>query len=101
MIGEVSAVTLEAPLMLAVSWLVCGWALRAFVVDRSTVSRFAMAAFAFGLLIVSELAVGALVFARDPMTMLQAFRTTAGVIGLASQVGFGLIPLVRDRRATG
>ena len=101
LVGEVSAVSLEAPLMLAASWLVCGWILRTFAVDHRTGPRVAMAVTAFVLLMVAEAAVGALLFARDPMTLLQVLRTPAGLIGLASQIGFAVAPLIRQRRAIG
>ena len=97
MIGAVGAVSLEAPLMLAASWVVCGWTTRLFDVDARAAARIAMGAIAFALLMAAEFAIGALLFARDPMTALQGWTTTAGAIGLVSQIGFALMPLMRGR----
>ena len=97
LIGEVSAVCLEAPIMLAVSWLVCGWSTRQFGVGPDPMSRLAMGAIAFALLMAAEFGYASLIFARAPMSVLQTYRTLAGAIGLASQIGFALIPLLRGR----
>jgi hypothetical protein len=97
LIGEFSGVCLEAPIMLAVSWVACGWSLRAFGVGERTTSRLAMGGAAFALLIGAETAVGAVLFARAPLGVIQSFGTPAGAVGLASQIGFALIPLFRAR----
>ena len=100
MIGAVGAVSLEAPVILAASWVVCGWTTRLFDVEASVAARTAMGAIAFALLMAAEFTIGALLFARDPMTALQSWTTAAGSIGLASQIGFALMPLLRGRLAT-
>ena len=97
MIGAVGAVSLEAPVMLAASWVVCGWIVRLFDVEAAVAPRIAMGVIAFALLMAVEFAVGMLLFARDPMTALQNWATAAGAIGLASQIGFALMPLLRGR----
>ncbi len=100
MIGEVSAVSIEAPIMLAVSWIACGWCLDLIPVEAAAGPRIAMGATAFALLMATEFAVGMVLFARDPLTALHNYATPAGEIGLASQVAFALIPYLRGRLAS-
>ncbi len=90
----VGLLELEVPLVLALSWVVAGrvlarWPLR----DK----RPALALLAFALLMVLELAT-ALAFGQSPAQFLTAMTTPAGALGLAGQIGFALIPLVRQAR---
>jgi hypothetical protein len=54
-----------------------------------------MGAVAFALLMAAELAVSVLLFGRSPSDFVAGYRTTPGVIGLAAQLAFGLLPLLR------
>ncbi len=94
MLGALPAVALEVPLVLAVSWVVAGrvlmhWPLRG--------QRPALALLSFAILMGLELAT-ALAFGQTPAQFLTAMTTPAGVLGLAGQIGFALIPLVRQAR---
>lgn len=93
--GELPAVMLETPIMLLVSWLVCGSTVRAFAV-RGRRAGLAMGAVAFALLMIAELTLSLLLFGRSAAGFLHAFLTPAGAVGLASQVGFGIMPLIRS-----
>ena len=99
MTGELLAVSLEAPIMLAVSWIACGWCLRLFPVEPAPAPRVVMGVVAFALLMAAEFAVGVLVFARDPITALETWASPAGAVGLSSQIGFAVIPYLRGRFA--
>ena len=94
-LGEVAAVTLETPILLVASWIVCGWTVRRFEVAARPAPRIAMGAIAFVLLMATELGLGDWLFARDPLTALQAWKTAPGAIGLAGQVLFAFVPLLR------
>jgi hypothetical protein len=94
-VGETAAVLIETPLMLAASWIICGWLIRRLEVGRGLGARALMGALAFALMICAELGVGALVFGRDLSAQLAAYRTPGPAIGLAAQVAFALMPLVR------
>jgi hypothetical protein len=94
-LGETTAVLLEIPLMLAASWVSCGWCLRRFEIATKTEARAVMGGVAFALLMAAELAVSVLLFGRSPNGFVGGYRTTPGAIGLAAQVAFGLMPLVR------
>jgi hypothetical protein len=92
--GELAAVLCETPVMLGVSWLACGAAIRAFGV-RGRGAGLAMGAAAFALLMAAEAALAVAGFGRSPAEFLHAFGSPAGAVGLAGQVAFGVFPLLR------
>lgn len=93
--GPLIAVALEVPLVLAVSWIVAGRVLSRWPLGPA--QRAAMALLSFALLMVLEL-LTALAFGQPPTQFLSAMTTPAGALGLAGQIGFALIPLVRQAR---
>ncbi|WP_149586917.1 hypothetical protein [Tabrizicola flagellatus] len=93
-IGPLAAVALEVPVVLALSWLVAGAVLRRWPQDWPR--RLAMGALAFLVLMALELAT-ALSFGQSAAGFLAAMATPAGLLGLAGQVGFGLIPALRPQ----
>ena len=92
-LGAVLAVLLEAPILLGVSWGVSQWCVGRFRVPPTVRARLAMGVFAFAILMAAEGGLGWLAFGRSPGDQLTAFGTLAGAIGLAAQIGFGIIPL--------
>lgn len=96
-IGELAAVVLELPVMLAVSWVLAGVLVARFDVPATRPARVAMGGVGFALLMVAEAALAVAVFGRPLAAHLAHYGTWPGVIGLAGQVGFGLMPLVRLR----
>ena len=98
--GELLAVLFESPIMLFVSWVVCGSSIRMFGV-RGRCAALIMGAVAFALLITAELVLSLLAFGRSPDEYLRANGTPAGAVGLTSQVAFGLIPLLRSGGSRG
>jgi hypothetical protein len=94
-LGPLAAVALEVPLILSLSWWMAGRVLRRWPVRHW--QRAGMSLVAFLVLMVLELAT-ALAFGQTPAQFLTAMTTPAGALGLAGQVGFGLIPLVRQPR---
>jgi hypothetical protein len=93
--GPLLAVALEVPLVLTLSWLVAGRVLRRW--PLGTAQRLGLAALAFALLMLLELAT-ALAFGQTVAQFLTAMTTPAGALGLTGQIGFALIPLVRQAR---
>lgn len=93
-LGVLTAVSIELPLMLAISWLACGWSLRRFTVPRAVGARAAMGALAFALLMGAELAL-ALALGGSVLEYGGSWRTGAGALGLAGQLAFALMPMVR------
>jgi hypothetical protein len=96
-IGELRAVLLELPVILAASWALCGWAQRRFGVPPVARDRLAMGGVAFGLLMIAEAALS-FGLGRSPGDYLSSFATAAGAAGLAGQIAFALFPLVRVPR---
>lgn len=93
--GELAGVALEAPIMLAVSWLACGFTLCAFDIQGPRQGAL-VGATAFAILMLAELALATLAFGRSPGQFLRAFGAPAGALGLLSQVAFGVFPLLRS-----
>jgi len=96
-IGEVRAVLVEVPLVLALSWVVAGAVLRRWPLPAAQ-ARAEMGALAFAGLMLLELALGRFGFGRSLPDLMAALVTPAGLIGLAGQFGFGIIPLLRQAR---
>ena len=96
-VGEAGAVILEVPLMLAVSWVAAGWCITRFAVPATWPARLAMGALAFALLMAAETVLALAAFGRTPAAMLAHYATAPGLIGLAGQVVFALIPALRLR----
>lgn len=92
-LGPLAAVALELPLVLALSWLVAGRVLRRWPLTP----RLGMALLSLLILTLLELAT-ALAFGQTPGQFLAAMATPPGALGLAGQIGFGLIPLIRQPR---
>lgn len=92
-VGPLVAVALELPLVLTLSWVVAGRVLRRW--PRSP--RLGLGLASFLILMLLEL-LTALAFGQTPGQFLSAMTTPPGALGLAGQIGFGLIPLVRQPR---
>jgi len=97
-LGEVAAVLLEVPLVVAASWWACRRATAHWQVSAASADRLTMGALAFGLLMALEWVLSVTAFGRTSAQFLQAMATPAGAIGLAAQVAFGLMPLLVRRR---
>ena len=100
-LGELAAVLIEVPLVVAVSWWVCTRAVARWQVGNAKRDRLLMGAYAFGLLIAVEWTLSVTAFGRTSAQFVQAIFTPAGAIGLAGQVVFGLMPLLLRSRQTG
>ncbi len=96
--GELAAIVIELPIMLVFSWLLCGRAILIWHVDSQTRIRAAMGATAFASLMVVDLGLYVLMFNSSPLEAMARWGTTAGAFGLAGQIVFGLLPLVRFRK---
>lgn len=93
-LGEIAAVVLEVPVMLGIAWLAAGWCIRRFTVPAKWPARLAMGGGAFALLMIVEIATS-LLLGRSPTALLRHYMTVEGAIGLAAQMVFGLIPVLR------
>lgn len=94
-LGELAAVALELPVMLAASWWVCGRLVRRL--PSGLASRAVMGGSAFAMLIVAELTLAVTLFGRAPAALVMGWQTPAGLLGLIGLIGFGVMPLIRRR----
>lgn len=92
--GPVTAVALELPLVLLLSWIVAGLVLRRW--SLAIGERLAMGAVAFLLLMLAELAL-ALALGQTPLQFFADMVSPAGTFGLAGQLGFAAIPALRGQ----
>jgi len=88
-VGELAAVAIELPVMIAASW----WWARRLVAGRGLTGSEAAAsgALAFALLLASEAALAA-AFGRAVRDWLAALATPPGALGLAGQAAFAAMP---------
>lgn len=98
-IGALRAVALELPFMLAVSWIVCGWALRRFAPAAEPGARAAIGLIAFALLMLAE-ALLAIAAGGTLASFLASLATPEGALGLSGQAIFALMPLMRGGKKT-
>ena len=90
-VGPLAAVALELPVMLGASW----WLARRMAARRPLPSRGAALAaggIAFALLMLAELSLGMALFGQSANEWLAALATPPGMLGLAGQALFALMP---------
>lgn len=96
-LGEVPAVLVELPIILAVSWLVARALIRICLVPATVPARLVMGGTALVLLLAAELGLAVLLLARSLPEHLASYRTAPALLGLAGQIVFGLIPWLQTR----
>ena len=94
-LGDLVAVVAELPIMLALSWWPCDWAIRRFGVPPTFRHRALMGAVAFALLMASELTVSLWGFGRGVGEHLATFLSPPAALGLGAQLCFAAFPLAR------
>ena len=97
--GRLIGVLIELPIMLSACWFLCRYVIRRFAVPPTLVARAVMGGITFALLLLAELAVGALLFGRMPGEHFALYRDTSYALGLAAQIAFALMPLSQIRRS--
>lgn len=91
-LGQLAAVAVEVPVVLALSWIVAGRVLRRWPLDLP--GRLAMGALAFALLMAAEASL-ALALGQALAGFVAAMAAPAGALGLAGQIGFAILPAIR------
>jgi hypothetical protein len=94
-IGELPAVLAELPILLGVSWVACGYAIRRYDVSAAFEARGAMGLVAFGVLMAVEYLMANVGFGRSLAEHLSRYAEPAQALGLAGQMAFGAMPLFR------
>ncbi len=97
LVGELWAVAIELPVMLGVSWCVCGLLVTRMGVPPAVPSRLVMGGVAFALLLLAELGVSLLLLDRTPADHLATYARPPNQFGLCAQLLFALFPLIRCR----
>jgi hypothetical protein len=100
-LGELAAVVLELPLMLAIAWVASRTLIRRFAVPPATAPRLAMGGLALALLLLAEAALAILGFGRSPTEHFATYHAPPGLLGLAGQIAFGLLPLLQGALGRG
>jgi hypothetical protein len=93
--GRLLGVLIELPIMVSASWFLCRYVIRRFAVASTVVARAVMGGLAFVLILLAELAVGALLFGRTQSEHFVLYREASYALGLAAQIAFVLIPLIQ------
>jgi hypothetical protein len=94
-LGPFLAVAAEVPVMLAIAWAAAGWIALRLAVPQDLSARAVMGGTGFGLLLLAEAALAAGLTDAGPAAVVAGWTTPAGALGLAGQVVFGLIPILR------
>lgn len=93
-IGGTAAVLVELPIILGFAWIAAGLVVAGFGVARGR-TRLVMGLVAFALLLGAELAVALFVLERSFGDFLAGFATMPGALGLAGQLAFAAMPVIR------
>ncbi|MBI3677552.1 MAG: hypothetical protein HY243_13150 [Proteobacteria bacterium] len=94
-LGELGGVSIELPVMIAASFAICGALIKRFTVSAAYEARLVMGVVAFALLMIAEFAVSTFIFQRGANEFVANLTTLAGALGLAGQILFALMPLLR------
>ena len=95
-LGETVAVLIELPVMLTAAWLICGVLLRRHAFTARDAAL--MGATAFVLLMLAEACLSVLLAGRSLAEHFALYAALPNQLGLAGQIAFALIPLIRSRR---
>jgi hypothetical protein len=95
-LGETTAVSIEAPTMLAASWFVCRWCVARLDVAATVPVRSLMGLVAFLVLMSAEMGLG-VVLGRSLADQLANYGSPAGAIGIAAEVIFATFPVIQIR----
>lgn len=97
LLGDMAAVALELPLILACAWVVCGGVLRRWPLTPA--AALAMGGVAFTLLMAAEALLSTQLAGRSLAAHWALYAEPAHRLGLAGQGMFAAMPWVRARRA--
>lgn len=98
-VGEIAALLIEAPMMLAISFLAARWMIAQFMPGSGARAHLAMGLIALALLIGLEFVVGMALPSPVLEKWLARLQTPAGLISLALYAAFAVMPSLAARRA--
>ena len=94
-LGPQVSLLIEAPIMVLISWAVCGWALPRFLVPRGFAPRLLMGVVGFAVLLSAEIVLSKALFGASVAGTLSHMTSASRRFGFVAQIIFALIPLVR------
>ncbi|MFM2306268.1 MAG: hypothetical protein RLZZ367_937 [Bacteroidota bacterium] len=94
-IGALAAVTAEVPVMLLIAWFYCRWLIHRLGINSNRAQLLAWGLLAFTLLTAIEFTVSVFAFGQTATQFIGNLLTPAGLLGLAGQFLFGLIPVIQ------
>ena len=99
-LGETAAILLELPILLTLSWMVCGWLTAHFDIPTAFSARLVMGALAFAVLMLAELGGSTIGFGRSLSEHLEQYRRIPALLGLAGQIAFAVFPVIQSTIST-
>jgi hypothetical protein len=99
LLGELGAVLVELPVILAISWLACTRILRRWPLPP--LGAAAMGAIALLLLMLAEAGLSTLLAGRSLAEHLTLYAQPSHQVGLAGQLAFAVFPWMQARRGQG
>jgi hypothetical protein len=94
-VGEITAVMLETPILLAISWFSSRWLIERFRVPSRLPIRLVMGGLAFAFLMVAEVGLSIFVFGRTLAEHLASYCHVASILGLLGQAAFASFPAIQ------
>ncbi len=95
MIGELPAVIVELPVIVAASWFASRFLTDRCGVARRLAPRLVMGGSAFALLMMGEAGVSMLAFGRSIAQHLASLATVPSIVGLIGQMVFAILPAMQ------
>jgi hypothetical protein len=96
--GEMVAVWLEAPILLAISWSASAWVVERLEVSESFIDRMLMGGVALAVLVCAEAVLAMFINGRSLGEYLLFHGHSGLLLGLLAQLGFAVFPILRRRR---
>lgn len=93
--GEFVAVTLEAPVILAVSWATCGWVTERFEISEKFIDRLVMGGVALAVLLLAEAVISILADGQTLAEYFLSYSRSGLLLGLLAQLAFAVFPILR------
>lgn len=95
--GELVAVLLEAPILLAIAWGACGWVAERLDVPQPFLDRLVMGGVAVVVMVLAEAIAAMLAGGRSLGEFSERSGESAVLLGLLAQLAFAVFPLLQRR----
>ena len=96
-LGETTAVLVELPPMLLISWIACRWIVAKSHLSSRVGDRLIMGGTAFTVLMAAEVSFSFLTLGRTFQGHFVHYASLSAQLGLAGQIAFALFPVLQRR----